>query len=74
MSKRNYDSREVFIATLQEEILASGKTYNQLAKEANVSHTTIQGLACGRTKWPKYTTLFPLVKALGLKLEVTKDE
>ena len=39
-----------------------------LAELAGVSKGTIYSIRSGRTKWPRGTTLFPILDALGLDL------
>lgn len=46
--------------------LAAGLTQRQLADVAHISKGTICGLEAGLTKRPRYGTIEPLAKALGL--------
>jgi len=65
---RVFTKQEQFIDSLREAILTSGLTYTILATRAGVSVTTIQRLASGYTRWPRHTTLFPLLQAVGKRL------
>jgi len=65
---RVFTKQEQFIDSLREAILTSGLTYTILATRAGVSITTIQRLASGYTRWPRHTTLFPLLQAVGKRL------
>lgn len=63
---KTFTAGEEIIEALQEEIHICGRTSKDLAHEAGVSPSTIDNLRVGRTRWPRPTTLFPLMKALGL--------
>jgi DNA-binding phage protein len=69
---RTYDSREAFMSALSEAIVADGRTHVQLALATSVSHTTISRIVSGDTRWPRYTTIFPLIQTLGLKLSLER--
>lgn len=65
---RTYDARERFIDEVREAILTSKQTYAALAEIGGVSKTTVTRLAQGYTKWPRDTTLFPLLASVGLEI------
>lgn len=68
--KRSFTSAEQVIERVREAIFADGRPYKDIAKEIGVSKSTINNLASGRTRWPRPTTLFPVMLALGLELDV----
>src|SRR5262245_6538288 len=67
---RVYTSQEAFIDALREEMFKTGWTYKEIAERASVSTATINNLAMGRTTWPRHTTLFGIVNALGLGIRL----
>jgi len=67
-----YTSNEVLIEELRLRVLGSGQTYKVIAAKVGVSDTTIRNLCIGNTRWPRPTTLFPLLKVLGLGLQITE--
>lgn len=67
---KTFTTNEAFVERIREEIFESRKTYNQLAADTGVGRTTIAKIANGTTRWPKHTTLFPLLAALNLHLEL----
>lgn len=69
---RTFTSAEAMIDRLREEVLTSGKTYKDIAADCHVSPTTVHRLATGHTRWPRPTTLFPMLTALGLSLQIVK--
>src|SRR5262249_30757817 len=71
---RVFTRHEQFIDALREELLTCGMTYTQVALKTGGAHSTIHNIATGRTKWPRHTTLFPLVQALGKRLAMVDGE
>jgi len=69
---RNYTSAEALIEQVRQEIFRDGNTYKVIAAKTNVSQTTIGNLASGKTRWPRPTTLFPLLKSLQLEMRLVK--
>lgn len=43
-----------------------------LADRAGISVQTVYAFRSGRTIWPRYTTLFPLLEALGYELRLVR--
>jgi len=64
---RTFTSAEAVIDALRSELFASGRSWSDIAKQANCSPSTVQRLASGKTKWPARTTLFPLLASLDLE-------
>lgn len=69
---RSYTSSEAVIEEVRKSIFDDGTSYKSIAKKCSVSGTTIGNLASGKTKWPRPTTLFPLLNALGLEMRLVK--
>lgn len=69
---QNFTSPEAFIERVRQEIFHDGGTYKVLAAKTGVSGVTIGNLASGRTRWPRPTTLFPLLQTLGLEMRLVK--
>lgn len=67
---RNYTSAEAVLDSVREAIYVDGRPYRQIAVEAGVSLSTIHNIGTGKTTWPRHTTLFPLMAALGIRMEV----
>lgn len=67
-----FTTREGIIDAVNEAIFKCGKTYQQIADAAGVSNSTIANLASGKTRWPRDTTLFPVMKAVGIGMRITK--
>jgi len=53
------------------QIQRDGRTQQQIAEKTGVVKSTIYNIASGNTKWPRATTLFPLMHALGMHLTIT---
>jgi transcriptional regulator with XRE-family HTH domain len=70
--KRSFTTAESMIDDVREVILRSGQTYSQLSISVGCSQSTINNLASGKTRWPRPTTLFPLLVALRIHLTLTK--
>ena len=69
---RVFTSAERLIEEVRKDIFASGEHYKTLATQVGVSASTIGNLANGKTRWPRPTTLFPLLNALGMELRLIK--
>jgi transcriptional regulator with XRE-family HTH domain len=67
---RTFTSAEAMLDRVRERVFACGLSYKLLAEKAGVSNSTIASLASGKTRWPRPTTLFPLIDVLGLRLEL----
>lgn len=53
---------------------AKRHTWQQLAKKAGVSHTTVYRLGMRITRFPQLRTVFLLAKAAGLNVRLIKKE
>lgn len=70
---RSFTSRERLIDALREEIFRDGRPYKIIAEKVGVGKSTINNIASGKTRWPRDTTLFPLLGALGLRIHLERD-
>lgn len=66
-----FDSREALIEEVSVAIMASGRTYEDIARVAGRSETTIARLARRDTKWPTPQTLFGVLTAIGKSLQLS---
>lgn len=71
---RNFTKAEQVIEYLADRIFASGESYKKLGEDTELSGSTIGKLANRSTKWPRHTTLFPLIARLGLELELKPQQ
>lgn len=69
---RTFTANEQVIDRLRELIFESHIPYSELAVSCGLSKTTIERLARGDTKWPRPTTLFPLLQVLGYGMQLVK--
>ena len=69
---KTFTTAEALIEEVRVQIFQDGHPYKQVALGTGVSQGTISRLANGHTKWPRPTTLFPLMNALGVELQIVK--
>jgi hypothetical protein len=69
---RAFTSAEKMIEELRNQIFEFKGTYKELAHKTGVNPSTIQNLATSKTRWPRPTTLFPLLMTLGLSIQLVK--
>jgi transcriptional regulator with XRE-family HTH domain len=69
---RVFTTSESLIEEVRQSIFDDKSTYKDIAKRCSVSGSTIGNLAAGKTKWPRPTTLFPLLNALDLEMRIVK--
>lgn len=53
------------IAWVASEIRLSSLTYKQLSERTSIGATTISNIACGDTKFPRWSTIVRIALALG---------
>jgi transcriptional regulator with XRE-family HTH domain len=70
--KRSFTSAEAFIEQVRIAVLKDKFGYEDLAHRTGVSKTTIANLASGKTRWPRPTTLFPLLVVLGMEITIRR--
>jgi transcriptional regulator with XRE-family HTH domain len=71
---RHFTSAESLLYAVREQQKGDQRTITQLAGEVGVSSSTIYNFRSGKTRWPRPTTLFPLLKALGLRMRLEVGE
>lgn len=71
---RTYTSAERLIEEVRTKIFEHGGTYKEIAASTGVSGSTISNLAQGKTRWPRPTTLFPLLNTLKLGMRLVRLE
>lgn len=64
-------SRKEIMDVVRDELYASGDL-KPIAEGLGLSVGTLYAIRSGRTQWPRHTTLFSLLPALGLGLYVRK--
>jgi len=69
-----YTSAERFIERVREAVLTDGRSYTVIAAKTNVAISTVHNIATGKTRWPRSTTLFPLLGVLGLEIHLIKNK
>jgi predicted XRE-type DNA-binding protein len=71
---RTYTTAESIIESVREIIHADKRPQREIAHAVGVSTSTINNLASGKTRWPRPTTLFPLLVQLGFSLALRRNE
>jgi predicted XRE-type DNA-binding protein len=71
---RTFTTAEAMIESVRELILTDRRPQREIAHLVGVSQTTINNLASGKTRWPRPTTLFPLLGHLGFIITIGKRE
>ena len=69
---RTFTTPEALIEEVRQGIFGEKITRKALAEEVGVSPSTIGNLVSGKTRWPRPSTLFPLLDALDLELVVRR--
>lgn len=70
---KSFTSAEQMLEEVRTLIFKDGRAYKVIAEETGVGASTINAIASGKTRWPRHTTLFPLMAVLGYKLQVSKN-
>jgi transcriptional regulator with XRE-family HTH domain len=70
---RSFTNAERMIEEVRNRIFSDGRGYKDIATATGVSRSTINALAMGKTRWPRPTTLFPLLTALRLHIQLVED-
>lgn len=71
---KSYTTPEALIEEVRKGIFGDKFGYKDIADRCKVSTSTIHNLASGKTRWPRPTTLFPLLQTLGLELRIVKKD
>lgn len=59
---------EDLTSAVQDRLLTCGMTLDHVAALSGVRASTIAHIRTGRTRWPRHTTILPLLPVLGLEL------
>lgn len=70
---KSFTSAEKMLDEVRELIFKDGRPYRTIAEKVGVGHSTINAIASGKTRWPRHTTLFPLMAALGYRMQLVKE-
>ena len=62
---KSFTSAEKMLEEVRQLIFKDGRPYRILAEKTGVGATTITNLSSGKTRWPRPTTLFPLMASWG---------
>jgi transcriptional regulator with XRE-family HTH domain len=71
---KTFTSAEAMLEEVRGIIFKDGRTYKVIAEDTGVSGSTIGNIASGKTRWPRHTTLFPLLKAMRIKLTLSQED
>ncbi len=70
---RTFTTAERMIEEVRNRIFADRRGYKDIATQTKVATSTIANLARAKPRWPRPTTLFPLLVALRVHLELVDD-
>lgn len=67
---RTFTSAEAMLDEVRTHLSQDKRTNHAIANVVGVAPGTVYNITSGKTRWPRPTTLFPLLHALGLELQV----
>jgi DNA-binding phage protein len=70
---RTFTSAEAMLDEVRAIIHADQRSVKEIAHDVGVSTTTIYNIRIGHTRWPRQTTLFPLLKAMGKRISIVDE-
>ena len=71
---KTFTSAEAMLEEVRGLIRADSSTIKVIAAQTGVATTTIYNIAGGKTRWPRHTTLFPLLDTLGYRISIQRKE
>ena len=71
---KTYTSAEAMLEEVRELIHMDGSTQKEIAAETGVAQSTIHNIASGKTRWPRHSTLFPLLDTLGYRISLQRKD
>lgn len=71
---KTFTTAEAVVEEVRQAIFVDGTAYKKIAERCSVSQSTVANLATGKTRWPRPTTLFPLLHALGLEMRIVRKK
>jgi hypothetical protein len=69
---KTFTSAEAMLDEVRDLIRADPYTTKIIAVKTGVAPTTIHNILSGKTRWPRSTTLFPLLQTLGYGVTITR--
>ena len=69
---KTYTSAEAMLEEVRGLIRADSSTIKVIAAQTGVATTTIYNIVGGKTKWPRPTTMFPLLDTLGYRISIQR--
>lgn len=66
------DSRSLLMDNVRTLIRSDNRPFKVIAKEIGVAPSTINNIFSGKTRWPRPTTLFPLLHHYNCTLTIKK--
>lgn len=71
---KTFTSAEAMLEEVRGLIRANSSTIKVIAAQTGVATTTVYNIVGGKTRWPRSTTLFPLLDTLGYQLSIQRKE
>ena len=69
---KTFTSAEAMMEEVRAIIAADHETQRVIAARVGVAPATIGNIASGKTRWPRQSTLFPLLDTLGYRLSIQR--
>lgn len=69
---KTFTSAEAMMDEVRAILHADRHTQKVIADRVGVSHSTISNISSGKTRWPRATTLFPLLDELGYRVSIQR--
>lgn len=69
---KTFTSAEAMMDEVRSILHADGETQRVIAARVGVAPSTIGNIASGKTRWPRATTLFPLLDQLGYRISLQR--
>jgi hypothetical protein len=69
---KTYTSAEAMLEEVRLIINSDARNKRTIALKTGVSPTTVGNIVSGKTRWPRQTTLFPLLSTLGYQLTIVR--
>jgi transcriptional regulator with XRE-family HTH domain len=67
---KTFTKAEEVLDEVRERLHMDGRTQKAIAAAVGVSQSTVGNIASGKTRWPRPTTLFPMLTALRLRMRI----
>jgi hypothetical protein len=63
-----FTSQLAYVEAMQARVRVSHTKYKDLAKQGEMSPTTVGNMASGKTHYPRFSTMFGIADALGVEV------